>query len=86
MIEKYVGQFVLEVWGEHAPQLLARLEPQEVQRAEQRGETFFFKDELAMRLLDKLKVLRTAGVEYLYRPGNLEDVFFCLTGKDLRDE
>lgn len=86
LIEKYVGQFVLEVWGEHAAQLLARVEPQEVQRVEQRGETFFFKDELAMRLLDKLKALRTAGVEYLYRPGNLEDVFFCLTGKDLRDE
>jgi lipooligosaccharide transport system ATP-binding protein len=53
---------------------------------EQRGETFYFRNEKADEMLEALKRSPQSDVDYIYRPGNLEDVFFSLTGRALRDD
>lgn len=60
--------------------------PKEIQGIERRGESYFLQDELAESAFLDLKRMLPSDVEYLYRPGNLEDVFFRLTGRDLRDD
>jgi lipooligosaccharide transport system ATP-binding protein len=52
-------------------------------RLEQAGETAFCYAADAKPLLADLA--SRAGVRYLHRPANLEDLFIKLTGRDLRD-
>lgn len=58
----------------------------EIPGVERRGESYFLKGEQAESAFEELKAQAPTEVEYLYRPGNLEDVFFRLTGRDLRDD
>lgn len=86
LIQQYVGSTVLEVWGASAQTWIEKLEPGDGVVTEQRGETFYLQGEVAKRMLDRLNAIKPEGVEFLYRPGNLEDVFFRLTRRDLRDD
>ena len=52
-------------------------------RLELAGETAFCYAHDPKPLLDDLRT--RAGVRYLHRPANLEDLFIKLTGRDLRD-
>jgi lipooligosaccharide transport system ATP-binding protein len=53
------------------------------QRCEAAGETLFCYTADPQPVLAELD--RIAGLRYLHRPANLEDVFLKLTGRDLRD-
>ena len=53
-------------------------------RTEISGETVFFYLRSPKALLDALG--QQAGVRYLHRPANLEDLFIKLTGRAIRDE
>lgn len=87
LIQKYVGFAVLELWGAGARHCVESfIGKSNCGQIEHRGETFYFRNELANNLLADLKKRSQPCVEYIYRPGNLEDVFFSLTGKDLRDD
>lgn len=86
LIQEHVGSTVLEVWGSQAQLWIEKLEPADDAISEQRGETFYLQGEVAKRMLDRLNAIKPEGVEFLFRPGNLEDVFFRLTGRDLRDD
>lgn len=86
LIQEYVGDSVLEVWGEKAEEWLSKLEADSLSLVERRGETFYMVGDLAERMLGRLRQIRPDLVEYMFRPGNLEDVFFKLTGRDLRDD
>lgn len=65
---------------------VAKAAAKEVQGVERRGESYFLQGQQAEFAFAQLKVQAPGEVEYLYRPGNLEDVFFRLTGRDLRDD
>ena len=56
-------------------------------RCEQAGETLFCYTEVPEQVVADLEANnpKTAGLRYLHRPANLEDVFLKLTGRDLRD-
>lgn len=84
LINAVVGRAVLEVWGEAAQQWLGAQAPDTA--VDRRGDTFYCKLPLAEKLLVELQTQTLDGVMYLYRPGNLEDVYFGLTGKALRDD
>ncbi|MCE2745175.1 MAG: ATP-binding cassette domain-containing protein [Burkholderiales bacterium] len=94
LIRNVVGHSVLEVWGTGAERCVAQLVGQKgiskleplVAPIEQRGETFYFRNEKADEMLEALKRSPQSDVDYIYRPGNLEDVFFSLTGRALRDD
>lgn len=58
----------------------------EIRGVERRGESYFLQGHRAETAFAELKRMAPVDVEYLYRPGNLEDVFFRLTGRDLRDD
>jgi lipooligosaccharide transport system ATP-binding protein len=83
LIERHVAGPVLEVWGIAAPVWMSKLVEHSL--VVQRGETYFASGDQARRLLEQLSSVRPKDVEYLFRPSNLEDVFFHLTGRDLRD-
>lgn len=85
LIEQFVKGPVLEVWGMKAQHWVTRLVAAE-EAPMQRGETFYLFGDLARHFLDRLNALKPDGIEYLFRPSNLEDVFFHLTGRDLRDD
>lgn len=86
LIRSEVGYAVLELWGEQANDCKARLlaDAPEID-FEQRGEILYCRNAHADFVLAWMKAKQLAGVEYMYRPGNLEDVFFSLTGRGLRD-
>ena len=86
LIDKVVGYAVLELWGAGARNCILQLASPQGARSEQRGETYYFRNEWADRMLSMLKDSPQKGVDYIYRPGNLEDVFFSLTGRALRDD
>ncbi|MDP2833261.1 MAG: ATP-binding cassette domain-containing protein [Pseudomonadota bacterium] len=56
-------------------------------RCEVAGETLFCYTEAPEKVVAELETNnpKTAGLRYLHRPANLEDVFLKLTGRDLRD-
>lgn len=85
LIDQFVRGPVLEIWGMQAQHWVARLLDSDSPPM-QRGETFYLFGDTARRFLDRLTALKPEGVEYLFRPSNLEDVFFHLTGRDLRDD
>jgi len=90
LIRDVVGYAVLELWGAGAANCVSHLSfaprANTVEAIEQRGETYFFRNEQADEALTWLKANPRSDVDYIYRPGNLEDVFFSLTGRALRDD
>jgi lipooligosaccharide transport system ATP-binding protein len=56
-------------------------------RCEQAGETLFCYTDTPQAVVTDLEsdAARAAGLRYLHRPANLEDVFLKITGRDLRD-
>ncbi|MCQ8895328.1 ATP-binding cassette domain-containing protein [Limnobacter humi] len=83
LIETHVGTQVLEVWGAGAAAYLNDRLGVAATEQEHRGEMVFLRNETASRALERIRVERPAEVECLFRPGNLEDVFFRLTGRAL---
>ena len=85
LIAAHVEAQVVEVFGEGA--LAWKPEAQRhCQRCEAAGETLFCYTDTPQPLLAALEVAAAdAGLRYLQRPANLEDVFLKLTGRDLRD-
>jgi lipooligosaccharide transport system ATP-binding protein len=86
LIRNVVGHAVLELWGTGAARFVSQLVSSKGEPVEQRGETFYFRNEEADEMLEALKCSPQSDVDYIYRPGNLEDVFFSLTGRALRDD
>lgn len=86
LVAEVVGYAVLELWGAGAESCVSQMARPKGAPLEQRGETYYFRNEWADRMLAMLKETPHSAVDYIYRPGNLEDVFFSLTGRDLRDD
>ncbi|HEX4855657.1 MAG TPA: ATP-binding cassette domain-containing protein [Limnobacter sp.] len=87
LIREVVGHAVLEVWGKDATSFVSGLNLDGNGPVEQRGDIFYFRNEQADQVLGILKETAAAlDLDYIYRPGNLEDVFFSLTGRALRDD
>jgi lipooligosaccharide transport system ATP-binding protein len=74
---------VVEVYGDGAESWAHREAGRYARRFEVTGETAFCYVENARPLIDHLD--GQAGLRYLHRPANLEDVFLKLTGRELRD-
>ncbi|HEY1059183.1 MAG TPA: ATP-binding cassette domain-containing protein [Limnobacter sp.] len=83
LIDAHVGTQVLEVWGTAAGTYLHERLGVPLAELERRGEMLFLRNDVASRALERIRVERPAEVECLFRPGNLEDVFFRLTGRAL---
>jgi lipooligosaccharide transport system ATP-binding protein len=83
LIAEHLESDVVEVYGEGAASAM-RSHAGLAERVESSGETVFF------YLRDPLPLLRAlareAGVRYLHRPANLEDLFLKLTGRQIRDD
>lgn len=83
LINTHAGHTVLEVWGAGAQTYLkGRLHIDDAD-LEWRGQTAFVRNDMANRCLERIRLDRPEHVDCLYRPGNLEDVFFRLTGRTL---
>ena len=83
LIAHHVEPEVVEVYGDEA-KAWAEIHGRRIaKRVEIAGETAFCYAADPAPLLDDLG--RRAGVRYLHRPANLEDLFIKLTGRDLRD-
>jgi lipooligosaccharide transport system ATP-binding protein len=83
LIAAHIEPQVVEVYGENAT-IWARSDAARLsERCEVSGETAFCYLHEAKPLLADLDV--RAGLRYLHRPANLEDVFLKLTGRELRD-
>ena len=83
LIAKHVEPDVVEVYGDEARAWAETHGRAIAQRVEIAGETAFAYAHDAKPLLDDLA--GRAGVRYLHRPANLEDLFIKLTGRELRD-
>jgi lipooligosaccharide transport system ATP-binding protein len=83
LIEMHVEPEVVEVYGEAAKTWADTRGRALAQRLELAGETAFCYANDAAPLLADLAT--HAGVRYLHRPANLEDLFIKLTGRELRD-
>ena len=83
MIAANIEPQVVEVYGEDAAGWAHAHAGQFASRMETSGETAFCYLTDARPLLHHLE--GRAGLRYLHRPANLEDVFLKLTGRDLRD-
>ena len=83
LIEMHVEAEVVEVYGEAAKTWAESRGRALAKRLELAGETAFcYADDAAPLLAD---LATHAGVRYLHRPANLEDLFIKLTGRELRD-
>ena len=83
LLEAHVEPEVVEVYGEAARTWAESSGRALAQRLEIAGETAFCYATDAAPLLADLAT--HAGVRYLHRPANLEDLFIKLTGRELRD-
>ena len=83
LIEAHVEPEVVEVYGEAAKTWAESRGRALATRLEITGETAFCYATDAAPLLADLAL--HAGVRYLHRPANLEDLFIKLTGRELRD-
>jgi lipooligosaccharide transport system ATP-binding protein len=83
LLESHVEPEVVEVYGEDARTWAAERGRALSNRLEIAGETAFCYARDAAPLLADLAT--HAGVRYLHRPANLEDLFIKLTGRELRD-
>jgi len=83
LLEAHVEPEVVEVYGEAAKTWAESRGRSLAQRLEVSGETAFcYASDAAPVLAD---LATHAGVRYLHRPANLEDLFIKLTGRELRD-
>jgi lipooligosaccharide transport system ATP-binding protein len=83
LIAQHVEPEVIEVYGDEAKAWAQMHGRRMAKRLELAGETAFCYAADAKPLLADLA--SRAGVRYLHRPANLEDLFVKLTGRDLRD-
>jgi lipooligosaccharide transport system ATP-binding protein len=83
LLDAHVEPQVVEVYGEAARTWAESRGRALAQRLEVAGETAFCYATDAAPLLADLAT--HAGLRYLHRPANLEDLFIKLTGRELRD-
>ncbi|WP_151449218.1 ATP-binding cassette domain-containing protein [Lacisediminimonas profundi] len=83
LIAAHIEAEVVEVYGENALSWGETTGRGMSARFEISGETIFCYTNDAQPLLDSLAV--AAGVRYIHRPANLEDLFLKLTGREMRD-
>jgi lipooligosaccharide transport system ATP-binding protein len=83
LIAQHVEPEVVEVYGDDARAWADIHGRRLCQRLELAGDTAFCYTRDAAPLLADL--VTRAGVRYLHRPANLEDLFIKLTGRELRD-
>jgi lipooligosaccharide transport system ATP-binding protein len=86
LIQDHIEAHVVEVYGEGLAEWQA-CASHLCHRCEQAGETLFCYTDAPDRVVADLESnnRKGAGLRYLHRPANLEDVFLKLTGRDLRD-
>ena len=83
LLDTHVEPEVVEVYGDAARTWAETHGRALASRLEVAGETAFcYTDDAAALLAD---LATHAGVRYLHRPANLEDLFIKLTGRELRD-
>lgn len=82
LIAQHIERYVFEVHGEGIDQWLEELKKFPNMRVERVGDTVFCYCEDEQWMLEELK--RHPKLEFIRRPGNLEDVFIKLTGRELR--
>ena len=83
LVAAHIEPQVVEVFGDGAEAWAAAYGARLSERCEKTGETVFCYARSVERLLHDLE--QRPELRYLHRPGNLEDVFLRLTGRDLRD-
>jgi lipooligosaccharide transport system ATP-binding protein len=83
LIADHIEPEVVEVYGDGLEAWVERYGKPQSARLEKSGETVFCYTSNGEALANTLKA--EAGLRYLRRPANLEDVFIKLTGRDLRD-
>lgn len=83
LIARHIEAEVVEVYGENALAWGGEKGRHHAARLEISGETVFCYTDDAKPLLESLQHI--AGVRYLHRPANLEDLFLKLTGREMRD-
>lgn len=83
LLREHIEPHVLEVRG-HERAAWHRQTVDAGIRYEELGETTLYYGENFQRLLQSLE--NWPGLHYLHRPANLEDVFFKLTGRELRGD
>jgi lipooligosaccharide transport system ATP-binding protein len=83
LISQHIEAEVVEVYGDNAIAWGNSDGRARAARIELAGETVFCYTNDAQPLLASLH--STAGVRYLHRPANLEDLFLKLTGREMRD-
>ena len=83
LIQQYIEPQVVEVFGEQVAVWAQQYAAQFSRRFEISGETVFCYVDDAQPLLANLN--GQAGLRYLHRPANLEDVFLKLTGRKMRE-
>ena len=83
LVTTHIEPQVVEVFGDGADAWARTRAADLSERCERTGETVFCYTRNAEPLLRDLE--GRAGLRYLHRPANLEDVFLRLTGRDLRD-
>ncbi len=83
LLVEHVEPEVIEVYGDEAKAWADIHGKRLARRLETAGETAFCYATDAQPLLRDLAT--RAGVRYLHRPANLEDLFIKLTGRELRD-
>jgi lipooligosaccharide transport system ATP-binding protein len=83
LIAAQIEPQVVEVYGEEAGAWAQGQAMRYAKRFEVTGETAFCYVDDARVLIEHLDA--QAGLRYLHRPANLEDVFLKLTGRELRD-
>lgn len=82
LVESVIGCDVIEIYGPDPLALRDELAPL-VRRMEVSGETLFCYVDDPQAVHQRVK--GRAGVRYLHRPANLEDVFLRLTGREMVD-
>lgn len=85
LVRDLVGDVVLEVWGPACETFLAKCCGVNVAQLDRRGASFFFTGALAQQVFASMRD-GGEGLQSVYRPGNLEDVYFKMTGKGLQDD
>jgi lipooligosaccharide transport system ATP-binding protein len=83
LLSQHVEPEVIEVYGDEAKAWADVHGRRLARRLELAGETAFCYANDAQPMLNDLAT--RAGVRYLHRPANLEDLFIKLTGRELRD-
>jgi lipooligosaccharide transport system ATP-binding protein len=84
LIDAHVEPQVVEVYGDALRSWLDRQRAALRARIEVSGETAFCYTDDAEPIVHTLRGV--AGLRYLHRPANLEDLFLRLTGRDMRED